>query len=425
MSRKGKQKLIPDRKIWQTLHQRAIVVDLHAHLSFPAALFGFRLFRRHRPGSPMLSSLSVRTDFPKLERGGVDVVLSSVSVPESPLVDYVPGGKLVHFVAGLLQPKVFRPSYYQASINMLETVEQQAGRYKGGRPVRIARSVQELRAALAQESPKPITLIHTLEGAHSLLGNEGGKGTYSQLAADSPVAAEMLKNLQQLYDRGVALITVAHFFPNGIAAGCYPFPEPFLPGIRWREALRKHDMTLGLTKAGEVVIQRMLELGILIDVTHCTPAARARIYQLAEGCQRPAVVATHVGAQAINPSPYNLQDWEIKWIAEHGGVVGVIFMNYWLGAYHQTKLGLHYVARTLEHFIQAAGTECVAAFGSDFDGFTDPPDDLADAAELPWLTQQLMTLYEDSGNRRYDDGAVKRILGGNALRVLQEGWGKQ
>ncbi|MEW5986099.1 MAG: membrane dipeptidase [Chloroflexota bacterium] len=410
---------------WPELHEQSLVVDLHAHLSFPAALFGFRLFRRHRPGLPTLSPLSVRTDFPKLERGGVDVVLSSVNVPEIPLIEYAPGGKLWRFMAELLQPKVFRPPYCQASVNMMETVEQQTGRYKGGRPVRIARSVQELKAALAQGPPKPITLIHTLEGAHALLGDEGGKGTYPQLAADSPVAREMLTHLQEFYDRGVALITVAHFFPNGVAAGCYPFPEPFLPGIRWRKALREHDLTLGLTEAGEMIIQRMLELGILIDVTHCTPAARARIYQLAEGCQRPAVVATHVGAYTINPSPYNLQDWEIKWIAEHGGVVGVIFMNYWLGAHHQTKLGIHYVVRTLEHFIQAAGTEGVAAFGSDFDGFTDPPDDLADAAELPWLTQHLLALYQDSGKRRFGDGAIKGILGGNALRVLQEGWGKQ
>jgi len=46
-----------------------------------------------------------------------------------------------------------------------------------------------------------------------------------------------------------------------------------------------------------------------------------------------SVIASHVDAYEINPSLYNLQDWEIEWIADHRGVVGVIFMNYWLIGY--------------------------------------------------------------------------------------------
>jgi len=56
--------------------------------------------------------------------------------------------------------------------------------------------------------------------------------------------------------------------------------------------------------------------------------------------------------------------------------------------------------------------------GTDFDGFTTPPEDLKDASEMPRLTQRL--LVEGYGEER-----VKKILGGNALRVLREGWGKQ
>jgi membrane dipeptidase len=122
-----------------------------------------------------------------------------------------------------------------------------------------------------------------------------------------------------------------------------------------------------------------------------------------------------VGAYEINPSTYNLKDWEIKKIAESGGMVGVIFMNYWLMP-HETKRGLNFIARTIEHFAEVGGIDHVG-FGSDFDGFTDPPDDLKDASELPRLTQRLVA-------EGYQHEAIIKILGGNALRVLREGWGR-
>ena len=53
-----------------------------------------------------------------------------------------------------------------------------------------------------------------------------------------------------------------------------------------------------------------------------------------------------------------------------------------------------------------------------FDGFTDPPDDLKDASELPRLTQRLVA-------EGYSQEAIIKILGDNALRVLREGWGRK
>ena len=54
-------------------------------------------------------------------------------------------------------------------------------------------------------------------------------------------------------------------------------------------------------------------------------------------------------------------------------------------------------------------------FSSDFDGFTDPPDDLKDASQLPRLTQRSLVAG-------YSPEDIQKILGGNALRVLMEGW---
>ncbi|UCG23372.1 MAG: membrane dipeptidase, partial [Chloroflexota bacterium] len=127
---------------------------------------------------------------------------------------------------------------------------------------------------------------------------------------------------------------------------------------------------------------------------------------------------------------YNLEDWEIKWIADHGGIVGVIFMNYWLQP-HQGKQGLNYISRTIEHVIEVGGGkpkgEDVIAIGTDFDGFTDPPDELAHYGQLPQLTKRLMAEYLSAGQNgdKYPDYLIEKILGENALRVLLKGWGKK
>ena len=67
----------------------------------------------------------------------------------------------------------------------------------------------------------------------------------------------------------------------------------------------------------------------------------------------------------------------------------------------------------------------MAALGTDFDGFTDPPDDLVDASQLPRLTQHLYAAMASPSERRYGDETIRKILGGNALRVLRAGWGRQ
>ncbi len=53
--------------------------------------------------------------------------------------------------------------------------------------------------------------------------------------------------------------------------------------------------------------------------------------------------------------------------------------------------------------------------GTDFDGFTDPPDDVRDASHLGRVTAMLL-------DRGVPEPDVLKILGGNAQRVLEAGW---
>ena len=128
------------------------------------------------------------------------------------------------------------------------------------------------------------------------------------------------------------------------------------------------------------------------------------------------VIASHTGVFEVNRDPYNLTDKEIKWIAKNGGAIGVIFMNYWISPI-DSGLGLKHIEQTMNHIINVGGIDTLG-IGTDYDGFTDPPDEMVDISELPRLTKYLSALG-------YTENQLESILGGNALRVLREGWGKK
>ena len=174
-------------------------------------------------------------------------------------------------------------------------------------------------------------------------------------------------------------------------------------------------MNEGLTETGGRVVEKMLEMGMIIDIAHCTPTARKQIYDIVDHYNKlSCLVASHTGAFAINPDMYNLEDWEIKWMADHGCVVGVIFMNYWISPV-DSKMGLKYLDQTINHIIKVGG-EDVPAIGTDFDGFTDPPEEITNIGELPRFTQYMRA------TNHYSDKQVKKILGENSLRLIKEGW---
>ncbi len=379
---------------WKQIHYRdSTIVDLHAHPSLKAVLFNRLLTSRFR-ASRSVDPFSVRTEFPKLKKGGVDVLLSTVYAPEKGILEDCAYLKILRYLMPRTWKRIFPGSYFEVTTKILDVMEESVDRSgigETGKPVaKMAFSVAELDDILSQGEDRPIAVIHNIEGGHSLDGE--------------------LDNLQRLFDRGVAYLTLAHFYENDLVNPCFPWPESVQ---KFGCFQGERDLTLGLKHLGEQVVEKMVELGMLIDVSHCTPPARARIYDIVG--KRAPLIASHVGAYEINPDPYNLKDWEVKKISESGGVTGVIFMNYWLMP-HETKRGLNFLTRTLDHFVNVGGIDHVG-IGTDFDGFTDPPDDLKDAAELPRLTQRLSAL----GN---SPDAVIKILGGNALRVLREGWGR-
>lgn len=389
---------------WRQIQREAIIVDLHVHPSMQQQLFrrdvNLRfVINRTLHGNP----LAVRASFPRIKDGGFDLILSVLYVPEKGLLKDYPIINVFRILRPDLWKKLIAARPFDATLRIMSDMEKAVGQSSGYASAKMADSISNLNTILAQpKETRPIAVIHAVEGAHSL----GGPDTSQD---------NILEHLETLYKRGVAYITLAHFYPNQVVNPCYPFPEDIShlaahPTL-WR------DLTLGLTEFGKRVVARMMELGMLIDLSHSTPIARKQVYEIADSIgKRIPLMATHVGVYEINPSPYNLSDWEIRRIARDGGVVGVIFMPYWLMP-RESRQGLNFVSRHIQHLINVGG-EDVAAIGTDFDGFTTPPDDLDNASQLPRLTQRLVI-------DGHSETAIKKILGLNALRAIRTGWGKQ
>jgi microsomal dipeptidase-like Zn-dependent dipeptidase len=388
---------------WKRIHKEATIVDLHIHPSMQQQLFQRNLNYRYiidrtLHGNPM----TVRASFPRMHKGGYDVIFSTLHVPERGILKDFPIVKLFRFLRPDLWKKLILAAPYDATIQIMNDMETAVAASTSEDPMKMACSVTELDAILSQpEDTRPIAVIHAVEGAHSLGYQE---------ASDQ----EVMDHLEALYQRGVICITLAHFYPNRVVHPCYPYPEDIARlaanPVLWR------DLTQGLTDLGEQVIERMIELGMLIDLSHSTPTARKQIYAIADASgKHPPLIATHVGAYDIDPSPYNLTASEIRRIARDGGVTGVIFMPYWLMP-KESRQGLNFISRHIQAFVDAGG-EDVAGIGTDFDGFTTPPDDLDNASQMYRLTQRLVV-------DGYGEATIKKILGGNALRAIHEGWGR-
>jgi hypothetical protein len=87
---------------WQQIHNQATVVDLHAHPAFNVSLFNRLLTSRIYPSSRAFDPFSVRTNFPRLKEGGVDILLSVVHPPERGILEECPPLNLLRYVMPLL-----------------------------------------------------------------------------------------------------------------------------------------------------------------------------------------------------------------------------------------------------------------------------------------------------------------------------------
>jgi membrane dipeptidase len=164
----------------------------------------------------------------------------------------------------------------------------------------------------------------------------------------------------------------------------------------------------GLSRAGRRIVQEMNHVGIIVDVSHI---AEAGFWDVLEVSSTPPI-ASHSNCKAVHDHRRNLSDAQIRAVAERGGVQGLTFVRNFLGGGED----LPQVVRHALHHLDVVGDDRHLGLGSDFDGVEVPVTGLEDAARLPRLADAL----SEAG---LSDDSVRRVLGGNYIRFLQNFWG--
>ncbi|MCL4425648.1 MAG: dipeptidase [Firmicutes bacterium] len=163
----------------------------------------------------------------------------------------------------------------------------------------------------------------------------------------------------------------------------------------------------GLTEFGVKVVQEMNRLGLLVDVAHLSEAG---FWDVCDVSEKP-FVASHANSYALCPHRRNLKDEQIQALAEKGGVMGITFAAGFVDE-EEKKATLARVLDHVEHVVSLVGPDHVG-LGSDFDGTRKVAAGLEDVTRLPAITEGLW-------KRGFGEEDVRKILGGNFLRVLEE-----
>jgi membrane dipeptidase len=196
----------------------------------------------------------------------------------------------------------------------------------------------------------------------------------------------------------------------------------------------------GLSRTGVTAIERMNELGILVDLSHCGRQTAADAIRVS----KKPVAFTHTGCQALADHPRNRTDEEMRAVAEKGGVSGIYFMPYLSEGRQPTAAD---IVRHIEHMVQVAGEEHVS-LGTDGSISPTVVDDKYKEAfakntrerreagiGAPWETEtgylfaadlntprRFATLAMMLADRRHSAARIEKILGGNLLRVFGDTW---
>ncbi len=367
----------------QRFAREAIIVD--THIDAPSELMKqWRDLGVDAPG--------VEFDYPRARQGGLDVAF--LSIYTSPEDD----------AAGTARQKAHM---------QIDAVEALAARH----PDRFA----------LLRSPADVERLSQNRRVLLALGMENG----------APIGDD-LAQLEVFHRRGVRYITLAHSHSNRIADGSYSLDRP-------------HG---GLSPFGEQVVKQMNRLGIMVDVSHLSDDAVRDVLRVTKA----PVIASHSGMRHFTPGfERNLSDALAKAIAKNGGVVQIVFGSgfidaraaadttayfralaafqreleaarargetpaktlaqfdaEWDAAHPKPDTRIEQVVAQIDHAVKLLGEDHVG-IGSDFDGVGGAlPVGLKSVADYPNLIEALR-------QRGYSDERLRKILGGNLLRVWRE-----
>lgn len=198
-----------------------------------------------------------------------------------------------------------------------------------------------------------------------------------------------LARLEELYERGVRLMTLLWNYENCIGA----------PNSRDRLLMEK-----GLTPFGIQVVEKMNGLGMIVDISHASDGV---FWDVLRHSRKP-VAATHSNCRALADHPRNLTDEMLKALGENGGVAGLNFYGPFLGTPAVSRL--EEMTAHILHMIKVGGMD-LPAIGTDFDGF-----DGMQKMDIPDIGR-MGRLREALKKKGLTEGQLDKIWYKNALRL--------
>lgn len=334
------------------------------------------------PASPYMISI------PKMRKGHLGAEFFSIWVP----VDW-PSQDLVH-----------------RALDLIDVVDEQVARHSNS--LGLARSADDI---IRLHREHKIAILMGLEGGHTIIDD--------------------LRVLDNFYRLGVRYMTLTH-----------------TRNTDWADSSGDKPRHNGLTPFGRSVVERMNRLGMMVDISH---VADKTFYDAVAASKAP-VIASHSSCRALCDAPRDMTDDMIRALAKNGGVIDINYYSAFLDpdfraaqnkiskqvdaavdaakkqralegrrlTYAEenairlkmqaglTQPSYKVIADHIDHAVKVGGIDHVG-LGSDFDGVDAIPRGMEDVSHLPDLVAEL-------ARRGYSEEDLKKILGGNVLRVMRE-----
>ncbi len=361
------------------LHFSSIVLDTHDDTTQRFFSKDFDLGKRNPDG---------QVDIPRMREGGMNGIFFSI---------WIDG-------------RIIGPPAVQKALDQIDGVHENVRKYS--KDMVFCRTADEVRRAHAQG--KIATLIG-VEGGH-MIGND-------------------IRVLRMFGDLGVRYMTLSHFYND-----------------EWADSSTDKPLHNGLTDFGKDIVREMNRQGIMVDISHVSDKT---FYDALEVSKAP-LIASHSSCRALCNHVRDMSDDMIKALAAKGGVIQINYEKSFIDQAYKDALDklsggvvamfdqlkkvcgedqecfgrkmaeqekqaiaegkLPHVSweRIIDHIDHAAklaGADHVG-LGSDFDGAT-MPEGLEDCSKLPKITEALL-------RKGYSEDDIRKILGGNTLRVMEQ-----
>ena len=360
------------------LHFSSIVLDTHDDTTQRFFSKTYDLAKRNPDG---------HIDIPRMKEGGMNAIFFSI---------WIDG-------------RIMGPPAIQKALDQIDAVHENVRR--NSKDMVFCRTADDIRRAHKEGK---IAALIGVEGGH-MIGND-------------------IRIVRIFGDLGVRYMTLSHFYND-----------------EWADSSTDKPAHNGLTDYGKDIVREMNRQGIMVDISHVSDKT---FYDALEVSKSP-LIASHSSCRAICNHPRDMTDDMIKALAAKGGVIQINYEKSFIDqAYKDAseKLSGGVVAQTdqlkklcgddeeclgkkmnemekqataegklphvtweriidhIDRVVKLVGPDHVG-LGSDFDGAT-MPEGMDDCTHLPKITEALM-------RKGYSDDDIRKILGGNILRVME------